>query len=132
MVRAPEHLRKALALSAAYLQTSDLREPSHYTPESSRRARGIEMWAVIRSLGREGLRDLIERNCRLATLFAERLQQAGFEVLNGVVLNQVLVCFGSAEKTIRVIAGVQDEGTCWCAGTQWRGRTAMRISVSNW
>lgn len=131
-VRAPEHLQKALALTAAYLQTSDVREPSHYTPESSRRARGIEMWAAMRSLGREGLRALIERNCRFARVFAERLQQAGFEVLNEIVLNQVLVCFGSAEETRRVIADVQDEGTCWCGGTQWRGRTAMRISVSSW
>jgi glutamate/tyrosine decarboxylase-like PLP-dependent enzyme len=132
VVRAPEHLQKALALTAAYLQTSDVREPSHYTPESSRRARGIEMWAAMRSLGREGLRELIERNCRFAGVFGERLQQAGFEVLNEIVLNQVLVCFGSAEETRRVIAGVQEDGACWCGGTQWHGRTAMRISVSSW
>jgi glutamate/tyrosine decarboxylase-like PLP-dependent enzyme len=73
VVRAPEHLQKALALTAAYLQTSDVREPSHYTPESSRRARGIETWAAMRSLGREGLRALIERNCRFARVFAERV-----------------------------------------------------------
>lgn len=132
VVRSPEHLQKAFALTAAYLQTSDAREPSHYTPESSRRARGIEIWAAMRSLGREGLRALIERNCRFARVFAERLRQAGFEVLNETVLNQVLVSFGSAEETRRVIAGVQDEGTCWCGGTQWHGRTAMRISVSSW
>jgi glutamate/tyrosine decarboxylase-like PLP-dependent enzyme len=75
MVREPEHLRRALAQSAAYLQTSDVREPCHYTPESSRRARGIELWAAIRSLGREGLREVIERNCRLARVFGERLEQ---------------------------------------------------------
>ena len=80
-----------MALSAAYLQTSGVREPCHYTPEASRRARGIELWAAMRSLGRDGLRELIERNCRLARIFAERLQEAGFEVLNEVVLNQVLV-----------------------------------------
>ena len=132
VVRDPEHLRRAMAQSAAYLQTSDVREPCHYTPESSRRARGIELWAAMRSLGREGLRELIERNCRLARVFAERLQQAGFEVLNEVVLNQVLVSFGTAETTRRLIADVQEEGTCWCGGTEWHGRTAMRISVSNW
>jgi len=132
LVRAPEHLQKALALTAAYLQTGEVREPSHYTPESSRRARGIETWAAIRSLGRDGLRTLIERNCRFARIFADRLQQAGFEILNEIVLNQVLVCFGNAEETRRVIAGVQDEGTCWCGGTRWHGRTAMRISVSSW
>jgi glutamate/tyrosine decarboxylase-like PLP-dependent enzyme len=132
VVRSPESLRKAMALTAAYLQTSDVREPSHYTPESSRRARGIELWAAMRSLGREGLKALIERNCRLAGVFADRLQQAGFEVLNEIVLNQVLVCFGSAEETRRVITDLQDEGTCWCGGTHWHGRTAMRISVSSW
>jgi len=132
VVRDPEHLRRAMAQSAAYLQTSDVREPCHYTPESSRRARGIELWAAMRSLGREGLKELIERNCRLARVFAERLQQAEFEVLNEVVLNQVLVSFGTAEATRRIIAEVQEEGTCWCGGTEWHGRTAMRISVSSW
>lgn len=132
LVREAECLRSALALSAAYLQTSGVREPCHYSPEASRRARGIELWAAIRSLGRDGLRDLIERNCRLAKVFAEHFQEAGFEVLNEVVLNQVLVSFGSAEETRRVIADVQHEGTCWCGGTQWHGRTAMRISVSSW
>ncbi len=132
VVRAPEHLHRAMALSAAYLQTSDLREPCHYTPESSRRARGIELWAAIRSLGRDGLREIVERNCRLAGIFAERLQHAGFEVLNDVVLNQVLVSFGSPEETQRVITELQNEGTCWCGGTRWHGRMAMRISISNW
>jgi glutamate/tyrosine decarboxylase-like PLP-dependent enzyme len=132
VVRQAEHLRQAFALSAAYLQTGGVREPCHYTPEASRRARGIELWAAIRSLGRDGLRNLIERNCRLAMVFAERLRQAGFEVLNEVVLNQVLVSFGGAEETQRVIADVQNEGTCWCGSTQWHGRTAMRISVSSW
>ena len=115
-----------------FRSTTDVREPCHYTPESSRRARGIELWAAMRSLGQDGLRELIERNCRLARVFAERLQQAGFEVLNEVVLNQVLVSFGAAEVTRRIIADVQEEGTCWCGGTEWHGRTAMRISVSNW
>jgi len=132
VVREPEHMRQALALSAAYLQASATREPCHYTPEASRRARGIELWAAMRSLGRDGLRELIERNCRLAKVFADRLREAGFEILNDVVLNQVLVSFGDAEDTQRVIAEVQDDGTCWCGGTQWHGRTAMRISVSSW
>jgi glutamate/tyrosine decarboxylase-like PLP-dependent enzyme len=132
VVREPEHLQSAMAVTAAYLQTGGMREPCHYTPESSRRARGIELWAAIRSLGRDGLKELIERNCALAKVFAERLHRAGFEILNDVVLNQVLVSFGSADETRRVIAEVQNEGTCWCGGTQWRGRTAMRISVSSW
>lgn len=131
-VRDAESLRTAMTLSAAYLQSSELREPCQYTPEASRRARGIELWAALRSLGRRGLADLIERNCRFAKVFAERFREAGFEVLNEVVLNQVLVSFGTAEETALVIAGVQEDGTCWCGGTQWHGRSAMRISVSSW
>ena len=86
----------------------------------------------MRSLGRSGLREMIERNCRQAKVFAERLHQAGFAILNDVVLNQVLVSFGGAENTRRVITDIQKDGTCWCAGTQWQGHTAMRISVSSW
>jgi glutamate/tyrosine decarboxylase-like PLP-dependent enzyme len=132
VVREPEHLRTAMTLSAAYLATEGGREPWHYAPEASRRARGIELWAAMKSLGRSGLREMIERNCRQARLFAERLRAAGFGALNDVVLNQVLVSFGSAEDTRRIISEIQTEGTCWCGGTQWQGHTAMRISVSNW
>ncbi|HEY6370700.1 MAG TPA: aminotransferase class V-fold PLP-dependent enzyme [Candidatus Sulfotelmatobacter sp.] len=133
VVREPEHLRRALsAASAGYLTQSAGREPWQYTPDSSRRARGIELWAAMRSLGRTGLREMIERNCRQAKLFAERLQAAGYAILNDVVLNQVLVSFGSPEQTRRVIAEIQAEGTCWCGGTVWQGHTAMRISVSCW
>jgi glutamate/tyrosine decarboxylase-like PLP-dependent enzyme len=132
VVREPAHLRTAMAVSAAYLQTNGVREPCHYTPEMSRRARAVEMWAALRSLGREGLKDLIERNCQFARRFADGLQNAGFAVLNEVVLNQVLVSFGKSEETQSVIRAVQRDGTCWCGGTQWHGRTAMRISVSNW
>jgi glutamate/tyrosine decarboxylase-like PLP-dependent enzyme len=131
-VRDPEPLRAALAVRAAYLSIADTREPSHYTPEASRRARGIEVWAALKSLGRSGLAEMIERNCRLATRFAEGLTRAGFKILNDVVLNQVMVSFGDAEKTLRVIREVQNEGTCWCGGTEWHGQTAMRISVSCW
>jgi glutamate/tyrosine decarboxylase-like PLP-dependent enzyme len=75
---------------------------------------------------------MIERNCRLAKVFADGLRQGGFQILNEVVLNQVLVSFGSPEETRRIIAAIQAEGTCWCGGTEWQGHTAMRISVSNW
>jgi len=78
------------------------------------------------------LREMIERNCRQARMFADRLRAAGFAILNDVVLNQVLVSFGSAYETRCVIAGIQDDGTCWCGGTEWHGHTAMRISVSSW
>jgi glutamate/tyrosine decarboxylase-like PLP-dependent enzyme len=103
-----------------------------YTPEASRRARGVEVWAALRSLGRGGLAELIERNCGFAARFAEGFKAAGYEVLNEVALNQVLVSFGDAETTQKVVAGVQAEGTCWCGGTVWQGRAAMRVSVSSW
>jgi glutamate/tyrosine decarboxylase-like PLP-dependent enzyme len=132
VVRDAEALRSAMMVTAPYLTPSDKREPWHYAPEASRRARAIELWAAIRSLGRSGLREMIERNCRQAKRFASLLSAAGFEVLNQVVLNQVLVSFGDVEETQRVIAAIQADGTCWCGGTQCHGRTAMRISVSSW
>lgn len=133
VVRKPEHLQRALSWGhAAYLTQGSGREPCVFTPDASRRARGIELWAAMRSLGRSGLRELVERNCRQARLFADRLTKAGFAVLNQVVLNQVLVSFGSPDETRRVIAGIQTDGTCWCGGTVWQGHTAMRISVSSW
>src|SRR5256714_601521 len=110
----------------------DAREPEHYPPEFSRRARGIEVWAALRSLGRQGLADLIERTCRHATRFAEGLREAGYEILNDVVINQVLVSFGDAELTRRVIAGIQADGTCWAGGSVWQGPTAMGISGASW
>lgn len=131
-VRQPEHLRSAMATSAAYIPQTEQREPFQYTPEMSRRARGVEIWAALRALGRTGLADLIERNCRQAARFAAGLRGAGYEILNDVVLNQVLAAFGDDETTRRVIAGVQSDGTCWCGGTVWHGRAAMRISVSSW
>ena len=108
------------------------RDPADFTPELSRRARGVEVWAALRTLGRAGLADLVERTCRHATRFAEGLAAAGHRILNEVVLNQVLVSFGDDDRTRRVIAALQSDGTCWCGGTVWQGRTAMRISVSSW
>jgi glutamate/tyrosine decarboxylase-like PLP-dependent enzyme len=131
-VRRPGALRSAMAMSAAYLTTGEHRQPSQFTPEMSRRARGVELWATLRSLGREGLAALIDRTCGHAKRFAEGLRECGFEILNEVVINQVLVSFGSPAFTSAVIERVQQEGTCWCGGTEWQGRTAMRISVSSW
>lgn len=131
-VRDPEALRGALRLTAAYLPQSDTREPSQFTPELSRRARGVEVWAALRSLGRSGIADLVERTCQYASVFAEALRGAGYTVLNDVVLNQVVVTFGDDETNKRVIAGIQQDGTSWCGPTHWRGQSAMRISVSSW
>jgi glutamate/tyrosine decarboxylase-like PLP-dependent enzyme len=132
LVREEAALRAAMTMSAAYLPEGQLRDPSEYTPELSRRARGVEAWAALRSLGRRGVAELVERSCRHARRFAEGLAAAGHRVLNDVVLNQVLVSFGDAERTRAVIAAIQRDGTCWCGGTVWQGHTAMRISVSCW
>ena len=132
-VRDAHALQAAMAITAEYLPSqSEHRNPGDFTPELSRRARGVEVWAALRSLGRAGLADLVERNCAQARRFAEKLAAAGFEILNEVVLNQVLVVFGDAAKTKRTIERVQADGTCWAGITVWQGRTAMRISVSSW
>jgi glutamate/tyrosine decarboxylase-like PLP-dependent enzyme len=132
-VRDAHTLKAAMAITAEYLPTeTSERNPSDYVPELSRRARGVEVWMALRSLGRTGLGELFEKNCRQARRFAEGLRAAGFDVLNDVVLNQVLVSFGDAERTREVIARIQRDGTCWCGGTVWQGKTAMRISVSSW
>ena len=132
LVRDGMALKRAMAMSAAYLQGGTKREPMHHVPDSSRRARGVELWAGLKSLGRRGVRELVERTCELARLFAEKLRGAGYEVLHDVAINQALVSFGSDEKTREVIRRVQEEGTCWCGGTVWQGKSAMRISVSSW
>ncbi|MBV9441942.1 MAG: aspartate aminotransferase family protein [Acidobacteriaceae bacterium] len=125
--------RAAMSLGAAYIVASKgERDPHEFVPEESRRARAIPVYAAIRSLGRAGLAELVERNCRQARRFASALRDAGYEVLNDVTLNQVLVSFGTPEQTKRTIAAIQADGTCWCGGTVWKNRTAMRISVSNW
>ncbi len=131
-VRDEPALRAAMAVSAAYLPVSETRQPDQYTPELSRRARGVEVWAALRSLGRAGLADLVERCCGLAARFASGFRAAGYPVLNEVVLNQVLVAFGDEATTRRVIAAVQADGTCWAGPTVWQGQTAMRVSVSSW
>ena len=132
LVRDGMALKRAMGMSAAYLQGGTQREPMHHVPDSSRRARGVELWAALKSLGRSGVRELVDRTCELARLFAERLRGAGYEVLHEVAINQALVSFGSDEKTREVIRRVQEEGTCWCGGTVWQGKAAMRISVSSW
>ena len=129
----PDAHHGAFSASAAYLPTG-ARDAMDWTPESSRRARSFAIWAALRSLGREGVAEMVERCCACARRFAEVLNvQDGVEVLNDVVLNQVLVRFADDDATTdAVVAAVQAEGTCWMGPTAWRGRRAMRISVSNW
>eukprot|EP00123_Amoebidium_parasiticum_P000759 comp11661_c0_seq1/m.6173 comp11661_c0_seq1/g.6173 ORF comp11661_c0_seq1/g.6173 comp11661_c0_seq1/m.6173 type:complete len:459 (-) comp11661_c0_seq1:33-1409(-) len=132
MCRHKESLRGAMMVPAPYLITDGGREPQHYGPEFSRRARGVDVWAALLSLGKNGVADLVERTCAHAKVFAGGLKDAGYEILNDVVLNQVLVSFGDDEITRRVVAGVQQEGTTWMGGSVWKGRAVMRISVSSW
>ena len=134
-----ESHRKAMMLSAAYiLEDAAERDPHEFVPEESRRARGVPVYAALRSLGRDGLSALVDRCCDHARRMADRLSShPSVRILNDVVLNQVLVRFepatGSADDYTReVIARVQKDGTCWLGGTQWQGVAAMRISISNW
>ena len=133
LVRNPSALERVMSVSATYLPAGEIgRDPLLYTPEMSRRARGVATWAVLKTLGRSGLAELVERTSRLARRFASGLEEAGFDILNDVVLNQILVSFGSQEKTFEVVAGTQAEGTLFAGPTIWQGKTAMRISVSSW
>jgi glutamate/tyrosine decarboxylase-like PLP-dependent enzyme len=133
LVARPADLASAMAITADYLMTdTEFRNPSDFTPELSRRARGVDVWAALRCLGRRGVEDLVDRCCAHAARFAEAFKRAGYDVLNDVVLNQVLVSFGDASTTLRVIDAIQKEGTCWCGSTVWQNRTAMRISVCSW
>ena len=132
-LRDPSPLQAVMSVSAAYLPPQQVRrDPAQFTPESSRRGRGIEVWAALRSLGKSGLADLIERTCRFAQRFAEGLRGAGYQVLNDVVINQVLVSFGSEAMTRQMVEAIQRDGTCWCGPTVWQGHPAMRISISSW
>jgi glutamate/tyrosine decarboxylase-like PLP-dependent enzyme len=132
LVREPAALEAALRSAAAYLPTTSEREPALFTPQSSQRARGAEVWAVLAALGRDGLAELVSRLCRLARRFASGFTDGGLEVMNEVVLNQVVVALGDAAATDETIGILQREGTCWCGPTTWRGRRAMRVSVSGW
>jgi glutamate/tyrosine decarboxylase-like PLP-dependent enzyme len=127
--------RAAMGLAASYLVADPAqRDSTNYVPESSRRARAVPVYAALRSLGRSGVAELVERNCAHARRMAARLAEIPrARVLNDVVLNQVLVAFeGGDEANRAAVAAVQSEGTCWLGGTEWEGRAVMRLSFSNW
>jgi glutamate/tyrosine decarboxylase-like PLP-dependent enzyme len=144
IVRDARWQQRAMSMSAAYLLAADReRDPYDWVPDASRRARGATVYAALRSLGRRGIAELIERDCRLARRFADALRSGpGVRILNDVVLNQVLVRFDDAAdpqnvaagdaRTRSIIAAVQRDGTMWAGGTTWHGLAAMRLSVSNW
>ncbi len=131
-VTRPGALRRTFAAVAGYLPPDEGFEAMHHTPQSSQRARQIEVWAVLRTLGRSGVAELVQRACDCAVAIAEQLRSDGFEILNDVVLNQVLVRYRDPETTERLITEIQRDGRIWCGPTKWNGSTAMRISVSSW
>ena len=131
----PEAHRAAMTATASYLvqDGSSVRDQVDWVPEFSRRARGFAVYAALRSLGRGGVAELVERTCACARRFADRIVELpGVELLNDVVLNQVLFRFESDERTDEVLRAVQDAGDVWMSGTTWDGRRAIRLSVSNW
>ena len=132
LCRDREALEAAFRTTASYLQWSDGRDPMRYTPSMSKRARAVELWAILRSLGREGVEQLIEQLCARARHFADRLASAGFSIHNDVVFNQVLASCDTDEETAATLAKIQSAGVCWCGGSSWRGRSVIRISVCSW
>jgi glutamate/tyrosine decarboxylase-like PLP-dependent enzyme len=132
LVRRPADLRHTFAAAAGYLPPSDAHEAMHHTPQSSQRARQIEVWAVLRALGRTGVAELVQGSCDAAVELADRLRGEGLDVLNDVVLNQVLVRCDDGPTTEALVSAIQADGRVWCGATTWDGATAMRVSVSGW
>ncbi len=128
----PKDLRTAMSMEGDYLDQSGSRIPYQYTPELSRRARAIEIWAALHSLGKKGIENLIDRTCNYADKFALGIRNEGFEILNSVVINQVLVSFGDSQLNEKIVSEIQADGTCWVGTSKWKGKTVMRISVSSW
>ena len=125
-------LIEAMQASGSYIQYSENRDNMLYTPEMSRRARAVELWATIKFLGQSGIADLIDGLCERALQFAEQLKANGFHVLNDVVFNQVLVACNSPEITKATLTSIQASGECWCGQTVWQDMPAIRISICSW
>ena len=132
LCRDRDALSGSLRVDGAYLPASGQRDGSAYTPDMSRRARGIELWALLKSLGREGVDSLVAQLCRRARQFADELRRRGFRILNDVVFNQVLVACETAALTEATLRAIQMGGETWCGGTLWHGEAAIRVSVCSW
>lgn len=122
----------SMQTTGEYIQYSNNRDGMLYTPDMSRRARAVELWATLRFLGRSGVAELVEGLCERATQFAGQLANNGFQVLNEVVFNQVLIACDTPAETKAVLARIQASGECWCGGTHWQDKPAIRISVCSW
>lgn len=127
-----EALFAALQSSSSPIHNSDQRDGMNYTPEMSRRARVIELWATLKYFGKEGVDELISSLCELAALFAEKLRAKGFRILNEVVLNQVIIACATPAQTLSTLENLQKSGECWCGGSVWNGEPVIRISVCSW
>ena len=132
LCRQQDALVAAMQASGAYIQYSDKRDPMMHVPEMSRRARAVDLWAALRSLGRRGVGEMIDAMCARAAQFARQLAAHRFRILNNVVFNQVLVAADTPSQTRETLAAIQASGVCWCGGTEWNGEPAIRISVSSW
>jgi glutamate/tyrosine decarboxylase-like PLP-dependent enzyme len=130
--RDAQAVEDVFGVQAAYLLRDERRQNNNFTPELSRRARGVDVWAALKHLGRSGLETLIDGSCAHASRFAEGLRAAGYDVMNEVVLNQVVFACADEGQTRRALDYIQRSGVCWLGPTQWKGRFAMRISVSSW
>ena len=130
--RSRDALAAAMRMTGAYIVFSEERDGMLYTPDMSRRARSVELWATLKNLGRRGVAELVDGLCDGASLFAKRLASHGFTICNEVCFNQVLVTCGSADLTAATLAGIQGSGECWCGGTTWQGQPAIRISVCSY
>ena len=132
LCRHPEATVVAMQNTGAYILYSDKRDSMIYTPEMSRRGRGTELWATLKTLGRSGASELVEGLCDRARQAAEALQGAGFRILNEVAFNQVLVACETEEQTLTTMKNLQSSGEAWCGGSTWQGETVIRISVCSW
>ncbi|MBN1775584.1 MAG: aminotransferase class V-fold PLP-dependent enzyme, partial [Clostridiales bacterium] len=132
LVKDADALTRSMQATASYVQYSENRDGMLYTPEMSRRARSIELWATLKYLGRSGLASLVDQLCDHAKYFASRLSEQGFIVPNNVVFNQILVQCESPEKTRETLSRLQNSGKLWCGGTVWKDLPAIRISVCSW
>ncbi len=128
----PKAFASAMQAGGAYIQYSEKRDGMLYTPEMSRRARAVELWAALKSLGRNGIEELVDRLCDNALQFAEQLNEQKFNILNDVVFNQILVSCDTREQTSATLKNIQDSGECWCGGSIWNGEPVIRISVCSW
>ncbi len=127
-----EALMRAMQASGSYIQYSDKRDGMLYTLDMSRRAKAVELWATLKFLGRGGVEELVDALCDRARQFAEELETEGFQILNDVVFNQVLVSCDTPEETRSTLENIQKSGECWCGGATWRDKPVIRVSVCSW